>query len=77
LTPAEHSELLDTITGWRTRAETGKGHLYPGQDLYGCADELEAFVARNAPTDAAELAPESEREARREQVTLPDREVSP
>ncbi len=74
MTPAEHSELLDTITGWRTRAETGKGALYPGQDLYGCADELERFVTRHAPTDPADLAPPSARET---MPTVPDREATP
>lgn len=77
MTHPERSALIDILTGWRTRAETGKGHLYPGQDLYGCADELEAFVTRHAPTDPVELAPESEREARREMATIPDREVAP
>jgi hypothetical protein len=70
VTPSERADLIDMLTGWRTRAETGKGHLYPGQDLYGCADELEKFVARHAPTDPAELAPESDPQAGR--VTIPD-----
>jgi hypothetical protein len=55
------------LTGWRTRAETGGGALYPGQGLYRCADELEKLLARHDDTDPAELAPPSER------ATIPDR----
>ncbi len=67
MTSTERTELEDMLTGWRTRAEVGKGHIYPGQDLYGCAEELEKFLVRHAPTDPAP--PPSERDLRE---TIPD-----
>jgi hypothetical protein len=69
MTPAERTELEDLATGWRTRAEVGKGLVYPGQDLYGCADEIERFITRHAPTDPAPPPPPSTRET---QATIPD-----